>query len=150
MKQTKGFQIWQIIYPVGLYYVVSSRCYFALEILLGSADETYMLRQLVGDAVTIPVILKFYMADQNIRDTVYGKKKFRFSSEQAINIAVTVVSDPNRGRIIIQGRGLSETKIDVGCRPCNYLFRIDLWTGACEPGAVSVCGGFGMSACIFV
>ena len=51
-----------------------------------------MLRQLVGDAVTIPVILKFYMADQNIRDTVYGKKKFRFSSEQAINIAVTVVS----------------------------------------------------------
>ena len=43
----------------------------------GSADETYMLRQLVGDAVTIPVILKFYMADQNIRDTVYGKKKFR-------------------------------------------------------------------------
>ena len=80
MKQTKGFQIWQIIYPVGLYYVVSSLCYFALEILLGSADETYMLRQLVGDAVTIPVILKFYMADQNIRDTVYGKKKFRFSS----------------------------------------------------------------------
>lgn len=59
MKQTKGFQIWQIIYPVGLYYVVSSLCYFALEILLGSADETYMLRQLVGDAVTIPVILKF-------------------------------------------------------------------------------------------
>ena len=42
MKQTKGFQIWQIIYPVGLYYVVSSLCYFALEILLGSADETYM------------------------------------------------------------------------------------------------------------
>lgn len=59
MKQTKGFQIWQIIYPVGLYYVVSSLCYFALEILLGSADETYMLRQLVGDAVTIPVILNF-------------------------------------------------------------------------------------------
>ena len=92
MKQTKGFQIGQIIYPVGLYYVVSSLCYFALEILLGSADETYMLRQLVGDAVTIPVILKFYMVYQNIRDTVYGKKKFRFSSEQAINIAVTVVS----------------------------------------------------------
>ena len=42
MKQTKGFQIWQIIYPVGLCYVVSSLCYFALEILLGSADETYM------------------------------------------------------------------------------------------------------------
>ena len=60
MKQTKGFQIWQIIYPVGLYYVVSSLCYFALEILLGSADETYMLRQLVGDAVTIPVILNLY------------------------------------------------------------------------------------------
>ena len=40
MKQTKGFQIWQIIYPVGLYYVVSSLCYFAMEILLGSADET--------------------------------------------------------------------------------------------------------------
>ena len=65
MKQTKGFQIWQIIYPVGLYYVVSSLCYFALEILLGSADETYMLRQLVGDAVTIPGHIKI----------LYGRSK---------------------------------------------------------------------------
>ena len=59
MKQTKGYQIWQIIYPIGLYYVVSSLCYFALEMLLGTANETYMLRQLVCAAVTIPVILKF-------------------------------------------------------------------------------------------
>ena len=119
MKQTKGFQIWQIIYPVGLYYVVSSLCYFALEILLGSADETYMLRQLVGDAVTIPVILKFYMADQNIRDTVYGKKKFRFSSEQAINIAVTVVSVAALGidDIINSGiRRVPDCKSGIFCR----------------------------------
>lgn len=92
MKQTKGYQIWQIIYPIGLYYVVSSLCYFALEMLLGTANETYMLRQLVCAAVTIPVILKFYMADQNVRDTVYGKRKFNMGREQFINIAVTVVS----------------------------------------------------------
>ena len=67
MKQTKGYQIWQIIYPIGIYYVVSSLCYFALEMLLGNADETYMLRQLVCAAVTIPAILKYYMADKNIQ-----------------------------------------------------------------------------------
>ena len=82
MKQTKGFQIWQIIYPVGLYYVVSSLCYFALEILLGSADETYMLRQLVGDAVTIPVILKFYMADQNRRIQKLHQVRMHQSKDQ--------------------------------------------------------------------
>ena len=92
MKQTKGYQIWQIIYPIGIYYVVSSLCYFALEMLLGNADETYMLRQLVCAAVTIPAILKYYMADKNIRDTVYGQKKFKLGSEQMIYIAVTVVS----------------------------------------------------------
>lgn len=92
MKQTKGYQIWQIIYPIGIYYVVSSLCYFALEMLLGNADETYMLRQLVCAAVTIPAILKYYMADKNIRDTVYGQKKFKLGSEQMIYIAITVVS----------------------------------------------------------
>jgi len=141
MKQTKGFQIWQIIYPVGLYYVVSSLCYFALEILLGSADETYMLRQLVGDAVTIPVILKFYMADQNIRDTVYGKKKFRFSSEQAINIAVTVVSVAALGiavnniiamtSLIQASEGFQTANQDVpDLREYTPLLLVDVWEHA--------------------
>ena len=30
MKTTGGFKLWQIIYPIGIYYVVSSLMYFVL------------------------------------------------------------------------------------------------------------------------
>lgn len=72
MKTIKGYKIWQIVYPIGIYYVVSSLTFFALELFLGTEAETYMLRQMVCSAVTIPFIMSFYMQDQRIRDVVYA------------------------------------------------------------------------------
>ena len=37
MKTTGGFKLWQIIYPIGIYYVVSSLMYFVLGLFLGDA-----------------------------------------------------------------------------------------------------------------
>lgn len=46
MKTTGGFKLWQIIYPIGIYYVVSSLMYFVLGLFLGDGQQTYMLRSL--------------------------------------------------------------------------------------------------------
>lgn len=72
LKTIRGYKIWQIVYPIGIYYVVSSLTFFALELFLGTEAETYMLRQMVCSAVTIPFIMSFYMQDQRIRDVVYA------------------------------------------------------------------------------
>lgn len=59
MKTTGGFKLWQIIYPIGIYYVVSSLMYFVLGLFLGDGQQTYMLRQLICSAATIPATMSF-------------------------------------------------------------------------------------------
>lgn len=60
MKPIKGFRLWQILYPIGIYYVVSSLTYFALQYIIGNENDTYMLRQLICAAMTIPFSFSFY------------------------------------------------------------------------------------------
>lgn len=76
MKKIRAYRIWQIIYPVGIYYVVSSLTYFALEMLLGTDAQSYMMRQLICAAITIPFIMAYYVQDKKLEDNVYGEKKF--------------------------------------------------------------------------
>ena len=72
LKKTGAYKIWQIIYPIGIYYVVSSVIYFFVTMFLGGEKQTYMLRQLICAAGTIPVILSFYRADRQFETVVYG------------------------------------------------------------------------------
>lgn len=90
MKTTRMYKIWQIIYPVGIYYVVSSVVYFMLELMLGMAQETYMLRQMFCAAATIPFVYSFYRQDKNIADTVYGKQKIFRDGEKAACCGVLI------------------------------------------------------------
>lgn len=60
MKKTISYKIWQVLYPVGIYYVVSLLMFFALEGLIGGTQETYLLRQTICAAATIPFVLPFY------------------------------------------------------------------------------------------
>lgn len=75
MKTTWAYKIWGIVYPIGMYYVVSSLVYFVLELILGTAYENYMLRQLISAAATIPFIWTFYRQDKSMEETVYGKRR---------------------------------------------------------------------------
>lgn len=78
-KTSTGYKIWQIVYPIGIYYVASSLAYFVLALLLGEDTQTYMLRQMVCSAVTVPVTLKFYMQDRTAEEIVYGKRKEKWN-----------------------------------------------------------------------
>lgn len=75
MKTTGGFKLWQIIYPIGIYYVVSSLMYFVLGLFLGDGQQTYMLRQLICSAATIPATMSFYKQDKIAEQVVYGTEK---------------------------------------------------------------------------
>ena len=56
MKTTGAYKIWRIVYPIGIYYVVSSIAYFFLTLLLGAGEESYMLRQMLCAVATIPFV----------------------------------------------------------------------------------------------
>jgi hypothetical protein len=73
-----------------MYYVVSSLVYFALELFWEDSNETYMLRQLICAAVTIPVVYSFYRQDKIAEDAVYGRKKFRLDAACIVTILATV------------------------------------------------------------
>lgn len=91
MKMTGAYKIWQILYPVGMYYVAGGIAFFFIQLFLGDAAETYMLRQTVSAAATIPVIFSYYAADKRIRDNVYGRRPVKFDRTLAGNIAAAAV-----------------------------------------------------------
>ena len=84
MKTTGGFKLWQIIYPIGIYYVVSSLMYFVLGLFLGDGQQTYMLRQLICSAATIPATMSFYKQDKIAEQVVYGTEKEKFMGKQKV------------------------------------------------------------------
>lgn len=91
MKTTGGFKLWQIIYPIGIYYVVSSLMYFVLGLFMGEDTQTYMLRQLICSAATIPVTLSFYRQDKAVEEVVYGAGSRRFDRKWFCNAALAVI-----------------------------------------------------------
>lgn len=101
MKSKNRFELWQILYPIAIYYVVSSLVYFGLEVIFGvTTTENYMIRQLLCGAISIPFILRFYLADKKMRDVVYGAKKFKLDGIQIKNILLTIVTVGTAGMAV--------------------------------------------------
>ncbi len=57
-------KLWDIIFPIGMYYVTIVIVMFLMQTFVGSGSETYMLRQLVASLVAIPVIYTHYRWDR--------------------------------------------------------------------------------------
>lgn len=71
----KKYQVLEILYPIGLYYLISGVVFFALNILLGESQEIYMMKQLISSGATIPFLLSLYKQDMYTEKVVYGKEK---------------------------------------------------------------------------
>ncbi len=67
------WNIWNVLYPIVLYYVVSGFAFFGMTILMGESPEIYMIKQLVSSAVTIPFLLSLWKQETYVETVVYGK-----------------------------------------------------------------------------
>lgn len=92
MKNLGAYKIWQVIYPIGMYYVVSSFVYFVLGLVFGSEPETYMLRQMLCGACTIPVTWSFYREIQKLEDVVYGRERTFINRRMVWNVIVSLLT----------------------------------------------------------
>lgn len=87
----KKYQVLEILYPIGLYYLVSGFVFFALNILLGEAREIYMVKQLISSGATIPFLISLWKQDMYAEKVVYGKQKLK-PGEMLLQVVLTVVS----------------------------------------------------------
>ncbi len=123
MKKTGIYRVWQVIYPIGIYYVVSAIAYFFLEMLLGGNRETYMLRQMVCAAVTIPFVLSFYKQDQVLLDTVYGETGASSGMQIIRNIGVAVCSGGMSGIAVNNLIAMTPLiEVSAGFQEANHSF----------------------------
>lgn len=82
--KTNGFvKVWNVIYPILIYYVISNVVIYLAMLFLGVGEETYvqnyMLLQTISTAVALPVLYSFYRKDQLFMTVFYQ----RTSSELA-------------------------------------------------------------------
>jgi hypothetical protein len=63
-KENLAVRIWDVIYPLLMYYAVIVIVMFLAQLLIGSDSKTYMLRQIIATVVALPVIYTlFYKPD---------------------------------------------------------------------------------------
>lgn len=87
----KKYQILEILYPIGLYYLVSGFVFFALNILLGESQEIYMVKQLISSGATIPFLVSLWKQDMYVEKVVYGKQKQGLGA-RILQVVLTAVS----------------------------------------------------------
>ena len=75
MKKEVGAagRAWEIVYPIGMYYVAMTIGTFVAQMIFGATNESYMLSKIIGSLVAVPVVYMDYKSDLS-RMGVFGKK----------------------------------------------------------------------------
>lgn len=90
MKQNFGIasKIWEIVYPVAMYYVAITIGIVIAQFIFGASNESYMLCKIIGSLVAIPVVYTDYKRDQMLTG-VYGLKP-EYSVKKLLHILLAV------------------------------------------------------------
>ncbi len=68
MKNNTPVKVWNVIYPIFIYYVVSNVVMYLAMLALGVTEDTYSyyytLLQTIATAVALPILYRFYRRDQ--------------------------------------------------------------------------------------
>lgn len=67
MRQSKAMRVWNIIYPIAIYYVVTTVTLFVLDFIIPETADSKLLRQLITSIVALPFLHSFYAPDQIMR-----------------------------------------------------------------------------------
>ena len=64
MKQSKSMQLWNILYPIFLYFAATTFVLYVLELLLPPSIDSRLLRQLITSIAVLPLLYRDYRQDQ--------------------------------------------------------------------------------------
>ena len=89
-KKNKAEKIWEIAYPVLMYYTALSIGSFLAQMVLGGGNENYMLCKIIGSLITIPVVYADYKRDLMLTGR-YGMK-VSFSKQHWMELGFVIVT----------------------------------------------------------
>lgn len=59
-KNSKWMYLWDVIYPVGMYLVISNIVMFLLGLVAPANNENYIVRHIIVSVVSLPFVLSYY------------------------------------------------------------------------------------------
>lgn len=74
MKQSVAMRVWNILYPVFIYYVVTIAAIAILDLFLPETTDSKLFRQLLTSFAALPFLYSFYRQDVSVRDPKEVKK----------------------------------------------------------------------------
>lgn len=76
-KNSKWMYLWDVIYPVGMYLVISNIVMFLLGLVAPATSENYIVRHIIVSVVLLPFILSYYRRPPVYCIEVAEKKRIR-------------------------------------------------------------------------
>lgn len=76
-------QVWSLIYPVGIYFVVTAVVLFLLDFILPDTKNNHLLRQAITSVAVLPFLCSFYRQDALFRGEPPGKSEIALTRREA-------------------------------------------------------------------
>lgn len=73
MNGSKMWKIWEVVYPIGIYFVVTNVAMFILNLVWPLTDENYVIQQLIASAAAFPSVYAFYRKEDGGKKTTLPK-----------------------------------------------------------------------------
>lgn len=77
MKESKAMKMWSLLYPVFIYFVVTSVAIIILDYVLPETTNSKLFRQLLTSLAAFPFLLSYYRQDQKSRGAWKSREYFR-------------------------------------------------------------------------
>ena len=75
MKDIKWYRAWDIVYPVGIYYVLMNVATFVVCLIVPLTDESYGFIKVLTTLFVLPVVYVMYRNDQLRRGVQKAKER---------------------------------------------------------------------------
>ena len=91
LNQSKAMRIWNILYPICIYFAVTTMVLYLLQSIVPETADSKLFRQLLTSLAVFPFLYSFYHQDQEMRGKAISLKKWKEAKLPWAILAVTFV-----------------------------------------------------------
>lgn len=73
MNNSRLWKVWEAVYPIGIYFVVTNVVMFLLNLVWPLTKENYVIQQLIATAAVFPSVYAFYRKEDGGKTTTIPK-----------------------------------------------------------------------------
>ncbi len=85
-------KIWEILYPVAMYYATITIGIFVAQLIFGAGNENYMLCKIIGSLFAIPVVYADYKKDRILTGKYGLKHPMKMENMKQVLVVIVITS----------------------------------------------------------